>query len=109
MRFLSRPGEQKNIEMQRLCTAKTSTVMIVVLSASLNRRSEDQISSSLTVSEPIAISDASRNVAENVPRLILLAIEASVSCSPCFLSRSSSAKPWTRLQRKAHCHDQPTN
>jgi hypothetical protein len=43
--------------------------------APLNRRSEnvDQISSSLTTSASIAISDASKNVAENVPRLILLA------------------------------------
>src|SRR4051794_39095314 len=31
----------------------------------------DQISSSLTASAPIAISAASKNVAENVPRLIL--------------------------------------
>jgi len=34
---------------------------------------------------------ASMNVAENVPRLSLLVIEASVSLKPCFLSRLASS------------------
>ena len=37
-------------------------------------------------------SDASKNVAENVPRLILLAMLASVSFIPCFVSRSASSR-----------------
>lgn len=52
----------------------------------------DQTSSSLTFSVPIATRDASKNVAENVPRLILLAMDASVSFRPCFLSRSASSR-----------------
>lgn len=42
--------------------------------ASPDPRAEDQISSSLRLSASIAFSDASRNVAENVPRLILFAM-----------------------------------
>ena len=51
-----------------------------------------QMSSNLTVSASIAMSDANRNVAENVPRLILLAMLASVSVRPCFFSRSASSR-----------------
>src|SRR3954447_14978871 len=35
---------------------------------------------------------ASMNVAENVPRLTLLAMDASVSCIPCFFIRSASSR-----------------
>jgi hypothetical protein len=38
------------------------------------------------------MSDASKNVAENVPRLILLAILASDSFIPCFFSRSANSR-----------------
>jgi hypothetical protein len=62
------------------------------LLASADRRSHGQTSSSLTVFAPIAVSDASKNVAENVPRLILFAMLASVSFIPCFLSRSASSR-----------------
>lgn len=48
--------------------------------------------SSLTVSASIAINDASKNVAENVPRLILFAMLASVSFNPCFAKRSASSR-----------------
>src|SRR5271169_2353854 len=41
------------------------------LLASTDRRAEDQTSSSLKLSASIAFKEASRNVAENVPRLIL--------------------------------------
>jgi len=51
-----------------------------------------QTLSSLRLSDSIAFSDANRNVAENVPRLILFAIEASVSFNPCFSSRSASSR-----------------
>lgn len=50
-----------------------------------------QISSSFRLGASIALSDASKNVAENVPRLILLAMLASVSRMPCFASRSASS------------------
>ena len=40
----------------------------------------------------MAFSDTSKNVAENVPRLILFAMLASVSFSPCFASRSASSR-----------------
>lgn len=49
-----------------------------------------QTSSRRTVVAPIAVSDASKNVAENVPRLILFAFEASVSFNPCLSSRSAN-------------------
>jgi hypothetical protein len=45
------------------------------------------MSCKLTCSRSIAFSDASKNVAENVPRLILFAMLASVSFKPCFSSR----------------------
>src|ERR1700723_1772806 len=51
-----------------------------------------QISSNRTISASIAISDANKNVAGNVPRLILLAMLASVSDMPCFFSRSESPR-----------------
>src|SRR5437588_503005 len=38
------------------------------------------------------MSAASKNVAENVPRLILFAMLASVSFIPCFFSRSASSR-----------------
>src|SRR3954468_140296 len=50
------------------------------------------MSSSLTTSAPIAMRAASMNVAENVPRLTLLAMDASVSCIPCFFMRSASSR-----------------
>jgi hypothetical protein len=61
-------------------------------SAILIRHAERQMSSSRIVSASIATSDASKNVAENVPRLILLAIDASVSFMPYFLSRSANSR-----------------
>src|SRR5579862_700757 len=50
------------------------------------------MSCKLTCSRSIAFSDANRNVAGNVPRLILLAMLASVSRKPCLLSRSASSR-----------------
>jgi hypothetical protein len=50
------------------------------------------MSSNLTVWEPIAMSDANKNVAENVPRLILFAMLASVSFRPHFFSRSANSR-----------------
>ena len=61
---------------------------IIALSASADR----QTVSNRTTSASIALSDASKNVAENVPRLILFAMLASVSFSPCFSSRSASSR-----------------
>ena len=49
------------------------------------------MSCKLTCSRSIAFTDASRNVAKNVPRLILLAMLASVSSRPCFFSRPTSS------------------
>jgi len=46
--------------------------------------------SNRTTSASIAFSVANKNVAENVPRLILFAMLASVSYSPCRASRSAS-------------------
>ena len=74
--------------------------------------------SSRTLSTSMALSDANKNVAENVPRLILFAMLASVSCKPCFFSRSASSRYPTsaransafrnRLARSSHegvcCH-----
>src|SRR5258708_23261280 len=51
-----------------------------------------QTASNLMTSASIAFSDASKNVAENVPRLILLAMLASVSFRPHFFSRSASSR-----------------
>jgi hypothetical protein len=50
------------------------------------------MSSSLTTSAPIAMSAASKNVAGNVPRLILFAMLASVSRRPCLLNRSANSR-----------------
>src|SRR6267142_2440228 len=50
------------------------------------------MSPSLTVSAPMAMRAASMNVAENVPLLTLLAMDASVSCIPCFFIRSASSR-----------------
>ena len=76
----------------RKATRQRSQAIFLDLTASRALNSKNQISSSRIVSAPIATSDASRNVAENVPRLILLAIDASVSCKPCFLSRWAKSR-----------------
>jgi hypothetical protein len=57
--------------------------MIPLILQTLSRR---------TLSTSMALSDANRNVAENVPRLILFAMLASVSCKPCFFNRSASSR-----------------
>jgi hypothetical protein len=49
------------------------------------------ISARLTCSRPIAFIVARKNVAAKVPRLSLLAIEASVSSSPCSFSRAANS------------------
>src|ERR1700733_5333813 len=51
-----------------------------------------QTPSNRTASTSSAFNDAKRNVAENVPRLILFAIDASVSSSPCFFKRSANSR-----------------
>jgi hypothetical protein len=61
-----------------------------------------QISSSRTVPASMAMSDTSRNAAENVPRLILLAMLASDSFMPCFFSRSVHAPQTRRYQPPDH-------
>src|SRR5579863_2596147 len=50
------------------------------------------MSCKLNWSRSMAFRDASKNVAENVPLLILFAIDASVSFIPCFLSRSANSR-----------------
>jgi hypothetical protein len=60
-----------------------------ILASAYHRPSDDdQTVSSLMASASIAFSVANRNVAENVPRLILFAMLASVSFNPCSASRS---------------------
>ena len=51
---------------------------------------DHQILSNRTLSASIAFNEASKNVAENVPLLILFAMLASVSLRPCFASRSAT-------------------
>jgi hypothetical protein len=64
---------------------------------------------SVTASHPIATRAARKNVAGNVPRLILLATEASLSFMPCFLSRSAkprgnrNAPPYRRSVPQSVC------
>jgi len=50
------------------------------------------MSSKLNCSRSIALSDASKNVAENVRRLILFAMLATVSFKPCFSNCSASSR-----------------
>ena len=66
--------------------------ILAMIPVSFNRYSSGQTLSSRTKSASIALREASKNVAENVPRLILFAMLASVSCKPCFLSRSASSR-----------------
>ena len=66
--------------------------ILAMIPVSFNRCSSGQTLSSRTKSASIALREASKNVAENVPRLILFAMLASVSCKPCFLSRSASSR-----------------
>ena len=71
---------------------KKSPAIKLSLANSVSFFEANQTPSSRRLSASIAFNDASKNVAENVPRLILFAMLASVSRMPCFPSRSASSR-----------------
>jgi hypothetical protein len=77
---------------QAACFTEGSGWQVAGVFAALGAPAKGQTASSLIASAPIAFNVANKNVPENVARLILFSMLASVSFSPYFASRSASSR-----------------